>query len=79
MQFKLNYLQGISGGAFKIFWELPWSVKHTFAALGYDYTFIPDYFPEQRPPNFMRVFRKKIVDSINSERSFQISWGFLWR
>jgi hypothetical protein len=48
-----DYVMGISGRAFKTFWIPPWSpancdlldigeepVKHTFAALGYGYTFV---------------------------------------
>lgn len=73
-----DYVMGVSGGAFKIFWEMPWSpancsllligeepVRRSFVALGYDYSFIPDYNP-QDSAHAKELFRKKIVDSIDS-------------
>jgi hypothetical protein len=79
-----DYVMGISGAAFKMFWEMPWSpancdllligeepVRRTFAMLGYDYAFIPD----PRGSHDVRdsalakeSFRKKIVDSIDKGR-----------
>jgi len=73
-----DYVMGISGGAFKIFWELPWSpancdllligeepVRRTFGEPGYDYTFVPDYNLKGLAYT-KEVYRKKIVDSIDS-------------
>ncbi len=75
-----NYVMGISGGAFKMIWEPPWSprncdllmlgpepVKRTFAALGYDYTFVPDYDRDD-PGDAKEVYRKAIVQSIDKGR-----------
>jgi len=75
-----NYVMGISGGAFKMIWEPPWSprncdllmlggepVKRTFAALGYDYTFVPDYDRDD-PGDAKEVYRKAIVESIDKGR-----------
>jgi hypothetical protein len=49
------FVMGVSGGAFKMFWVPPWAecncdllivgeepIRRTFAALGYDYTYLPD-------------------------------------
>jgi len=75
-----EYVMGISGGAFKMLWEPPWSprncdllmlggepVKRTFAALGYDYTFVPDYDRES-PGDAKEVYGKAIVESIDKGR-----------
>jgi RNA polymerase sigma factor (sigma-70 family) len=75
-----NYVMGISGGAFKMIWEPPWSprncdllmlggepVKRTFTALGYDYTFVPDY-DRDNPGDAKEVYRKAIVESIDKGR-----------
>jgi len=75
-----DYVMGISGGAFKMLWEPPWSprncdllmlggepVKRTFAALGYDYTFVPDYDRDD-PGDAKEVYRKAIVHSIDKGR-----------
>ncbi len=75
-----DYVMGISGGAFKMIWEPPWSprncdllmlggepVKRTFAALGYDYTFVPDY-DRENPGDAKEVYRKAIVESIDKGR-----------
>ncbi|HUU53416.1 MAG TPA: sigma-70 family RNA polymerase sigma factor [Armatimonadota bacterium] len=72
-----DYVMGISGGAFKMIWEPPWGprncdllmlgaepVKRTFAALGYDYTFVPDY-DRENPGAAKDVYRKAIVESID--------------
>ncbi len=55
------YAMGVSGGAFKMFWVPPWAecncdllivgeepIRRTFAALGYDYTYLPDRDRTQR-------------------------------
>jgi RNA polymerase sigma factor (sigma-70 family) len=75
-----NYVMGVSGGAFKMIWEPPWSprncdllmlggepVKRTFAALGYDYTFVPDYDRDD-PGDAKEVYRRAIVESIDKGR-----------
>jgi RNA polymerase sigma factor (sigma-70 family) len=75
-----DYVMGISGGAFKMFWIPPWSpancdlliigeepIRQTFAALGYDYTFIPDFDREKRALTEAE-YRRKIVESIDAGR-----------
>lgn len=73
-----DYVMGVSGGAFKAFWIPPWSpancdllvigeepIRRTFAALGYDYTFIPDYVHEKRALT-EEQYRERIVQSIDA-------------
>ncbi len=73
-----DYLMGVSGGAFKMLWEMPWSaancdlcligeepIQRTFAALGYEYTLIPGYDPNG-PGNAKEVCRQAIVASIDN-------------
>ncbi len=75
-----DFLMGVSGGAFKLFWEPPWApgncdllligeepVRRTFAALGYDYSMVPDY-DHGSPGDAKERYRKAIVSSIDSGR-----------
>jgi RNA polymerase sigma factor (sigma-70 family) len=75
-----DYVMGVSGGAFKLFWEPPWAwgncdllligeepVKRTFAALGYDYTMLPDY-DRASPGDTKERYHKEIVRSIDEGR-----------
>jgi RNA polymerase sigma factor (sigma-70 family) len=75
-----DYIMGISGGAFKLFWHPEWSpancdlllygeepVRRTFNALGYRYTYMPDYHRDQ-PKRTREFYRKQIVESIDQRR-----------
>jgi hypothetical protein len=75
-----DYAMGVSGGAFKLFWEPPWAwgncdllligeepVRRTFAALGYDYTMLPDY-DRASPGDTKERYRKEIVRNIDDGR-----------
>jgi len=75
-----DYVMGISGGAFKILWEMPWSaancdlllmgeepIRQTFAALGYEYTRVPRHDPGS-PEDAKERLRQGIVASINDGR-----------
>ena len=72
-----EYAMGISGGAFKMFWEMPWGpancdlliigdepVRRTFDALGYGFTFVH----KLAPIHTKEEFRKMVVDSIDRGR-----------
>ena len=77
-----DYIMGISGGAFSMYWGMPWSqanvelllgimgeevVRRTFEALGYAYTVIPKWGQENQ--NQMKgLFRRMIVDSVDRGR-----------
>jgi len=74
-----DYAMGISGGAFSMYWGVPWSpansdlliigeepVRRTFDALGYTHILIPKWNQED-PTQMKELFRKTIVDSINRE------------
>ena len=75
-----DYVMGISGGAFKMFWIPPWSpancdlliigeepIRQTFAALGYGYTFLPDFDRQNRALSEAQ-YRDRIVASIDAGR-----------
>ncbi|HEX3000184.1 MAG TPA: sigma-70 family RNA polymerase sigma factor, partial [Armatimonadota bacterium] len=72
-----DYVMGISGGAFKLFWHPEWAgdncdlliygeepIRRTFAALGYAYQFIP--FPETIPAEQREQCRKQIIASLDA-------------
>jgi len=74
-----EYVMGISGGAFKMFWEIPWGpancdlliigeepVRRTFDALGHDFTLIRKW-RQGDPVHTEREFRELIVESIGRE------------
>lgn len=72
-----DMLMGVSGGAFKTFWEPPWSaancdlliigeepVRRTCSALGYGYTYTQD-LDHRHPDHTREFFRERIVASID--------------
>jgi len=75
-----DYMMGISGGAFSMYWGVPWSaanvdllvigeepVRRTFDALGYVYTSI-DRWKQEDQVRMKELFRDSIVDSVNCGR-----------
>ncbi len=75
-----DYLMGVSGGAFKMYWIPPWSpancdlldigeepVRRTFAALGYDYTYLGNYLHDN-PAHTKEFYQERIVASIDAQR-----------
>jgi hypothetical protein len=75
-----DFLMGVSGGAFKMYWIPPWSpancdlldigeepVRRTFAALGYDYTYLGNYL-RNNPAYTKEFYRQHIVTSIDAGR-----------
>jgi RNA polymerase sigma factor (sigma-70 family) len=79
-QVEKDFLMGVSGGAFKMYWIPPWSpancdlldigeepVRRTFAALGYDYTYLGNY-RRDNPAYTKDFFQSHIVASIDAGR-----------
>lgn len=75
-----DYLMGISGGAFKLFWHPKWSpancdlllygeepVRRTFYSLGYEYTYISDR-DKANPVHSKEYYQDLIVKSIDNGR-----------
>jgi hypothetical protein len=72
-----DYMMGISGGAFKILWGMPWCpancdillmgdepIERTFAHLGYDYTRFANHTGED-PDATKELWRREIISSID--------------
>jgi RNA polymerase sigma factor (sigma-70 family) len=79
-ELEKDYVMGVSGGAFKMFWIPPWSpancdlldigeepVRRTFAALGYDYTYLGNY-RRDNPAYTKEFLQSRIVASIDAGR-----------
>ncbi len=79
-QVEKDFLMGVSGGAFKMYWIPPWSpancdlldigeepVRRTFAALGYDYTYLGNYL-RNNPAYTKEFLQSRIVTSIDAGR-----------
>jgi RNA polymerase sigma factor (sigma-70 family) len=79
-QVEKDFLMGVSGGAFKMFWIPPWSpancdlldigeepVRRTFAALGYEYTYLGNY-RRDNPAHSKEFYQQHIVASIDAGR-----------
>jgi len=77
-QVSNDYIMGVSGGAFKMFWIPPWSpancdlliigeepIRRAFAALGYDYTFVPDFDRTKRALS-PDEYKRRIIESIDA-------------
>jgi hypothetical protein len=78
--FEKDYLMGVSGGAFKMYWIPPWSpancdlldigeepIRRTFSALGYGYTYLANY-RRDNPAHTKELYQQHIIASIDSGR-----------